>query len=137
MSDINILVMTHGSAGKALLESGTMIIGDSKDVYSLSLEIGMSVEKLVDSAKEILGRVQGETVILTDLYGGTPSNVATMLSKVYDVRCISGVNLPMLIEAIMMRDSNANMSLEDLSDYICTTGKEACRIFGLKQGVKE
>lgn len=134
MSEINILVMTHGNAGKALVESGAMIIGDSKNIFSLALEVGMSADKLVESAKGILEQVRGKTLILTDLYGGTPSNVAMMLSNFYDVHCISGVNLPMLIETIMARDSNSDMSLYQLAECTCKTGKESCRIFGFKQG---
>ncbi|MEG0360405.1 MAG: PTS sugar transporter subunit IIA [Longicatena sp.] len=133
MGEFNILLLTHGDAGKALLESSEMIIGKSNNLYSVSLEIGMSPESFIEKVKLILDINENETLILTDLFGGTPSNVALILSTLHQVKCVSGLNLAMLIEAIMMRNNNVENSLDNFAKKICTIGKEACRQFEINK----
>ena len=64
---VSILIMTHGHAGEALVESSKMIIGNNVKVESLSLLPGMSMEDLMNQAKDIIQR-QENTLLMVDLY---------------------------------------------------------------------
>lgn len=77
MNLYDIIILTHGDAGKELLKSSEMIVGKTKNTTAISLIIGMSPETLMEQTRKIL-RPNIKTVILTDIYGGTPSNVATV-----------------------------------------------------------
>ena len=60
-------------------------------------------------------------LILTDLFGGTPCNVAMMLREKYNAKVLCGVNLPMLIEAANLRDTAG--CVEELAEAVLDTGR--------------
>lgn len=116
-----ILVVTHGNFGKALIESAEMIIGKQPNVEALGLMPGMDP---IDFRKAILDTLKilpKKTIILSDLFGGTPSNVSASISMEYDIECISGVNMAILIEACTMRDV---LDGECLIEDIINAGKD-------------
>lgn len=96
-----IVIMTHGKFGEELKNSAQMILGNLEHVYSLSLMEEMDPRDLTLQVKELMENAPPHSIILTDLFGGTPSNVAAIFSGRFPV--ISGVNLPMIIEAEMLR----------------------------------
>ena len=114
MATAHILVLTHGDAGKALLGSSEMIVGPSEKLAALSLQPGMSVETFTNLVRQELDTNAGPTLVLVDVFGGTPSNVAMALSRTYDIRCVSGLNLGMLIETLVMRESQDTLELAEL-----------------------
>ncbi|HGY8231395.1 TPA: PTS sugar transporter subunit IIA, partial [Escherichia coli] len=113
----------HGEAGNALLASSEMIVGKTPHTTAISLMPGMSPEALMQQVKTILNP-DVETIIFTDIYGGTPSNIAYLLSREFPIRCISGVNLAMLIEANMLQDSDEEQSFDEYIQHIHDAGKE-------------
>ncbi|NLH64141.1 MAG: PTS mannose transporter subunit IIA [Erysipelotrichaceae bacterium] len=125
--EFNILLMSHGDSAKAILSSSEMIVGKSDHIQAISLMPGMSVETLIDEAKRVLDSNTGETLIMTDLYGGTPSNVALMLTQQYKVKVITGLNLAMLLETLIVRQNSDNESLDQILESLVTTAKDACR----------
>ena len=98
-----IILMTHGNFGQEVKRSAEMIAGELENVYCLSLMEGMDPRNFVEDLKTLLEKAPDDTLILSDLFGGTPSNTsaAIALQKRYTV--LSGLNLPMLIEAEMQR----------------------------------
>lgn len=77
---------------------------------------GMSIEDFLIEAESILSSSGEDALVLTDLYGGTPCNVAMMLKQKYRIRIVCGVNMPMLIEAV---SSSTTMSdLDDVAERI-------------------
>lgn len=96
-----IVIMTHGKFGEELKNSAQMILGNLEHVYSLSLLEEMDPMDLTLQVKKLMENAPPDSIILTDLFGGTPSNVAAIFSERFPV--ISGVNLPMIIEAEMLR----------------------------------
>ena len=62
-------------------------------------------------------------LILTDMFGGTPSNIVAANLKNHDFKCISGMNLPMLLDALMLRESEP-LEIEQLAEQCLKTGKE-------------
>ena len=104
---IGILIVAHGGIGEALIHSASHVLGGRP---ARVLHLGM---RLDDKPETILPRVQqlvrelddGDGVlVLTDIYGATPGNLALQLLVPGRVEGISGVNLPMLIRALSYRD---------------------------------
>lgn len=116
---IGILVVTHGNFGKELLKSAEFIVGKQERTMAYGLFPGDNVEKLKDNilkAIEILDEGDG-VLIFVDLYGGSPANTAIIGSKHLNenvkVEYITGINMPMIIEALTMRNTyNLNILKE-------------------------
>ncbi|NLV75633.1 MAG: PTS sugar transporter subunit IIA [Tissierellia bacterium] len=118
---IGILIVTHGNFGLELLKSAELIIGKQENVETLSLNHGDDVEELYNNVKKSIKKLdKGEGVLVfTDLFGGSPSTATAINMKDLQFESISGVNLPMLIEAL---DSRNNYNLEDLVDKVIQIG---------------
>jgi mannose/fructose/sorbose-specific phosphotransferase system IIA component len=114
---MKIILVSHGSYSRGLLESVQMVLGAQENLvaYGLFPEETPAVltEKLEKEIKET-----GETEILfmTDLFHGSPFNCVVSLMRDYKFHHITGINLPLLIEAIMNR--NGGVSAEDVCDRI-------------------
>lgn len=120
---IGVLIVTHGNFGKELLRSAELIMGEQENVRTLSLNHGDDVEELYSSVNEELELLdEGEGVlVLTDLFEGSPYTAVVNSIKKACFESLTGVNLPMLMEAL---DSRANSNIKDL----------ACKAY--KSGVK-
>jgi mannose/fructose/sorbose-specific phosphotransferase system IIA component len=121
---IGILIISHGNLSEALLESAKMFVTNTEDVKALAFYPGQGVEDLIHSTKAaIAGLVSNDGVLaLVDLPGGSPARAAgTLILETERLETVSGVNLPMLVEVLMLRES---MSLQELADYAAESGKE-------------
>jgi len=98
-----IVLMTHGRVGEEMIQSLDMIVGITEEVYAVPLFPGQTLERYVAQVSEILENQDVPSILLVDLFGGTPSNCASSLSAKYDVEIVSGVNVPMLVEAVQVR----------------------------------
>lgn len=101
MEKFNIVIGTHGRFGEELVKSAKMVAGDMANVECCSLLPEYSFEDYMHKVDEILKKKEGFTIVLVDLYGGTPCNVFTVLSKKYHYDVITGLNLPLLISLYM------------------------------------
>jgi PTS system mannose-specific IIA component len=107
MADVAIVIVTHGNFGKELLKSVEMIMGEQKDVVAFGLNLGDDVETLKENVRKTVEENQSlnkTTLIMVDLLGGSPSNIALSLLKDYDVKVLVGINMPMLIEILSSKD---------------------------------
>lgn len=107
---VGIIVMTHGALSEGIVDASELICGPARQVETLSLRREDNIDNLNVAFKEALGRVDtGDGVlVLVDLLGGSPSNVASMnLRENPSFQLVTGVNLPMLIEALMSREQGA------------------------------
>ncbi len=98
MENLNIMIATHGQFGRELIRSAEMIVGKMPQVTSLSLLPEKSFEAFMQEADQALASLEGPIVALVDLYGGTPCNVLTALTKKYPLHVVTGLNLPVLID---------------------------------------
>ncbi len=126
---IGVLVATHGNLGSELIKTVELIQGNLKGVLPLAVDQTRSV---VELKKEIGAAVrkldQGKGVlILTDLFGGTPSNIALSFLKQGKVEVITGVNLPMMLKLSEMRE---NLSLNDFAAGIRDYGMKNIYLAG-------
>lgn len=122
---IGILVVTHKKLGDALIEAAEFIIGKKPEaIESISIDLNENAEKL--RAKIIRGikKVDNQkgVLILTDMFGGTPSNLSYSFLEEGHVEVISGVNLPILIKAVEARKDNG---LPELADCVEVYGKKS------------
>lgn len=128
-----IILLTHGKAGEALIKSSEMIAGPCKQLMAFSLEEGESPEKYMMKIKAYLDQMNYDILAMCDLYGGTPANVATILSSQYKMYCLSGLNLGMLLEAVMQSSLDEESDLQEFAQRLENTGKESCRLFGFEK----
>lgn len=125
---VGIIVMTHGSLSQGIVDASELICGPSPQIETLSLRREDNVDDLAKNFAEAVARMDtGEGVlVLVDLMGGSPCNVASMaLREAKNFHLVCGVNLPMLLEAIMTRDSGA--TVEELAQTCRTAGTEGVR----------
>lgn len=108
-----LLIITHGRFGEELVKSCELVLGKMKDVYCFSLLEGMTPEKLMENVGEVLNNAPEDSLIFTDIFSGTPTNVAAVFAKRHQYTVICGVNLPMLIEAEMNRGDKPTHQLAD------------------------
>lgn len=123
---IGIIIATHGDFGNSLLKSSEMIMGRQENVAILGLEYGDSVEVLTDELKDYIGKMnKGDGVlVLIDLFGGSPSNATLMNMWDANFKSITGLNMPMLLEAFSSRKS---CSLDELADKCAEAGRLGIR----------
>lgn len=112
-----ILLVSHSELSKGLIGAAKMILGDTDGVDHIILDDSgiEAFSKKLDEKVEILTNDNEGLLILADIFGGTPFNQSMIRSSQYEnVRVISGVNLPMVIEAIMNRSNNIDEAVENI-----------------------
>jgi len=117
---LSVIIVTHGDLASSLIKTSRMIVGKQEGVFAVELKEGDSVEELGKRIREFLNANE-EAIILTDLFGASPTNASTALLKEYLVEIVTGVNLPMLLDLLMDRDA----SCRDIAKRIKERGKES------------
>ena len=120
---IGVVIVTHGNLARDLVEVTEMIIGDCSRMIPVPIQpeegIG-EIVKRVESAVKTADQGTG-VLILTDLFGGTPSNVSLSFLQDNKVEVLSGVNLPMIIKIATSCEVN---DLRELTRLAKTAGKK-------------
>ncbi|NWG31880.1 MAG: PTS fructose transporter subunit IIA [Rhodocyclaceae bacterium] len=112
---IGILLITHDTLGEALLQCACHVLNKRPlQLLQLGVAAGDDPNDLLPLAKKMLKLVDsGDGVlILTDIYGASPANLAGKLLKPGHVEGIAGVNLPMLLRALSYRDKDMETLLK-------------------------
>ena len=96
---VTTLIVTHGRMAQELLEAAQMIVGEMPRFVAVSLDWDDSVEQVTEKTRRALETVDSadEVLILTDMYGGTPFNVAAGFFEPGRIEVVTGVNLPMVV----------------------------------------
>jgi len=120
---IGVLITTHGNLGSEFLKVAEMIKGTLKSVMHISMDQTIGVEDLTKQITAAIKKLdQGQGVlILTDLFGGTPSNLSLSLLKAGKVEVVTGVNLPMLLKLTDIRET---MNLQEFANHIKDYGRK-------------
>jgi PTS system mannose-specific IIA component len=108
---IGVLIATHGNLGSELIKAAEMIHGAMKLVTHVSVSQDKGVEEIKKEISVGIKKLdQGQGVlILTDLFGGTPSNLSLSFLKPGKVEVVTGVNLPMLLKMTEIQDSSKTL----------------------------
>jgi len=116
---IGLLIVTHGDLGRELIRAAEMIKGKMDNVVHIPVD---PLKGFEDLKKEITSAVKkvdsGEGVlILTDLFGGTPSNISLSFLKESKVEVVTGVNLPMLMKLDLRKEKKLSEFAAFIRDY--------------------
>jgi mannose PTS system EIIA component len=106
---IGVVVVTHGQLATELLNAAEMIVGDLPRFAAVSIGWHDDVSDAREDISQAIERVRGDgggVLIVTDMFGGTPSNLAMTFIEANQVEVITGVNLPMLIKLAGQAKSN-------------------------------
>jgi PTS system mannose-specific IIA component len=105
------LIVTHGRLAIELLNAAEMIVGEIHHIAAVSIGWHDDVDMARNMIEKALQRVSGPdgVLILTDMFGGTPTNIASTFLEKGKVEVITGVNLPMLIKLAQM-DPGQNLA---------------------------
>jgi PTS system mannose-specific IIA component len=122
---INIVVVSHGNLSEQLIKSSAMIAGEAENLFALTLQPGDKPEDFAQKVDETMAKIgDEETLILIDILCGTPYNITARQVLKDNVECVTGANLPMLIEAILSRDS---MPVSELAETITGVGADSVK----------
>ena len=105
---IGVVVVTHGQLATELVNAAEMIVGDLPQFTAVSIGWHDDVNDAREDIAQAIERVRGEegVLLLTDMFGGTPSNLAMTFLETDRLEVITGVNLPMLIKLASLRKSS-------------------------------
>ena len=117
-----ILLLSHGPFCQALLESAQMIGGEAVNVVAMPLFENASIEEYGEQAMQTFKEMPEGSIVLFDLASGTPFNQMMMKSNGEAFPGLCGMNLPVLLEAITMREA---MQGEELIEFLAETAKAA------------
>lgn len=114
---IRILITSHGGLAEGMLQSVRMLMGETENLDCVTFSEDMGMEELSEEFEKKITAVSAENqyLILCDIKGGTPFNVVSRFSYKNDnVAVIYGVNLPVLVEAIVRREGETLSKLVDV-----------------------
>lgn len=114
----SIIVLSHGDFAQGLKDTMTMILGTQEETYFISFTPSDSVEDFEKKVKVIYHAIPKDyqVLFLTDLYGGTPSHVASKFRLKFPQRTevVTGVNLPVLMASVISRKMELNVVIKQL-----------------------
>ena len=120
---IGALITTHGNLGNELIKAAELIKGPLNDILHVFVDQTKNVEdikKEISNAIKKLDKGKG-VLVLTDLFGGTPSNISLSFIKEGKVEVLTGVNLPMVLKLSEVKD---DMTLRDFACLIKHYGEK-------------
>ncbi len=121
---IGILVVSHEPLGTALIRCTRHVFGRMPlQLAALDVVPDEDPVAATSAARELLLRINDGSgaIVLTDVFGATPSRIATELADPYRVEVLTGVNLPMLLKAL----NNRRYPLDELVDLLVDSGRRA------------
>ena len=104
---MKVIVVSHGSYARGLVDTVQMIAGKQEDLEAFGLEPEESVYTLKEKIRQSIEQAsqEEEILILTDIFYGSPFNTVISLMPEYDLYHVTGINLPLMMEVIMGRIS--------------------------------
>ena len=120
---VGVVIIAHGNLAEALLASSKLIVGPQKKMKAFSVDANKGADKMLKSIREAIEEVDSGfgVLILTDMFGGSPSNLSLSFLSEKRIEVITGVNLPMLIKLSSCRQGH---SLEEIKEIIYQYGRE-------------
>ncbi len=123
-----LVLVTHAGLASALIASAQMIVGSIEACASVEVTPGEQADGIMARVVAAVATVSADgAIIMTDLFGGTPSNMAMSFLKEGRVEVLTGVNLPMIIEFCSKR---GHMSVVELAAVLQRCGREGIIIAG-------
>jgi PTS system mannose-specific IIA component len=125
---IGLVVVAHAGLARELLQAGEMIVGTIPEAESVGISPNDQVEEIRDSIARAIAKVDRDGVIvMTDMFGGTPSNMSLSFLKENRVEVLTGVNLPMIIKFAVEREK---CGVGELAARLKGCGRESISVAG-------
>lgn len=124
MGKIGGVIVSHGQLANELLSAAETVVGDISHVTAVSIGWHDDVEMAQDQVKRAIASVSdgAGVLVMTDMFGGTPTNIAAMFLKDGEVEIVTGVNLPMVIK---LASNSKDLSLSELAQEVESQGKQS------------
>jgi PTS system mannose-specific IIA component len=120
---VGVVVVTHCQLGRELIAAAELVVGeDLRQFEPVSIDPKEGAEEIREKIIAAIRKVDGGrgVLILTDMYGGTPSNISLSFLEEKKIEVITGVNLPMLLKLATYQN---DMDLESLAVFITDYGQ--------------
>jgi PTS system mannose-specific IIA component len=123
------VIVTHGHLASEFIAAAEMIVGPMPHVTPASIDWHDDVDVARAELERAIIRVSGRrgTLLLTDMFGGTPTDIASMFLDNPNIEVVTGVNLPMILK---LADQTADDSLAELSRRVREAGHEGIHVAG-------
>lgn len=119
---IGVVIVTHYQIGAEFLHALRLIVPNAPDFLSVSIDPKQSVDEMRQLIQLALKRADtgAGVLVLTDMFGGTPSNMSLSFVEETGVEVVTGLNLPMLIKLATLSEDK---TLEELAKFIKSYGQ--------------
>jgi mannose PTS system EIIA component len=126
---VGVLIVTHRQLAEALISASDLILGRLEKVVAVSLDPSAMPDDARQQIAEGLAKLNATdgVLILTDMFGGTPSNLSLSFLKEGQVEVISGVNLPMLIKVNQLRNGKYS-NLREMALTLKESGQQGITV---------
>ena len=120
---VGVVIVTHGQVGLEMLRTAQEIVGRIERAEAVTIEAAEKIERARTKIEAAIKRVNTGVgvLILTDMFGGTPSNLGLSFLDKGALEVVTGVNLPMLIKLPSLREGT---SLRELADRLSKYGQK-------------
>ncbi|MDQ2854908.1 MAG: hypothetical protein M3R68_01155, partial [Acidobacteriota bacterium] len=117
------VIVTHGHLAGELLAAAEMIVGPISHIAAVSIGWHDDVDTARNEVERAIKTVSQEAgvLLMTDMFGGTPTNIASMFLEEGAIEVITGVNLPMIIKLAAQEEPG---SLTDIARQLCDVGRQ-------------
>lgn len=124
---IGIVVVSHGELARELVRAAEHVVGKQSAFQAISIEAEDDMEDRRDEIRETVRECDNGkgVIILTDMFGGTPSNLALSNLAPGKVDVVGGVNLPMLIHLVQVR---SDLTLQEAAHAAADAGQRYIRV---------
>ncbi len=123
------VVVTHGQLATELLAAAEMIVGHVSHIAAVSIGWHDDVDAAHDEIERAIAHVSAGrgVLIMTDMFGGTPTNIAAMFLKEDEIEVVTGVNLPMLVK---LASETGEDTLAEVARRVREQGREGIYLAG-------
>ncbi len=124
---IGVLIVTHRELAEALISVCDLIMGHQEGMVAVSLDPSVAPETAMGQIKASLSQVNNGSgvIILTDMLGGTPSNLSLSFLQEGKVEVVTGVNLPMLMRLAHLRETK---NLKEVASALRQSGQQGITV---------
>ncbi len=125
---IGIVLVTHGQLGQVLLDTAMTIVGTTPHCRAVTIDNTKDVDAILEDVRHAVAACdQGKGVlVLTDMFGGTPTNISLSVFVAGQTEVVTGANLPLLLKVLAHRDGE----LSTLASEAKSSGKQGILVAG-------
>lgn len=124
MNKIGGVIVSHGQLATELVAAAETVVGDSSHIIAVSIGWHDDVESAKAEIERAIAHVNtgNGVLIMTDMFGGTPTNIAAMFLKENEIEIVTGVNLPMVIK---LASQHKETTLAEMAKLVEEQGKQS------------